>query len=77
MEGRMDGRENSIPTHKHSLRGYNYDLPESTIEISPLVPEKKNFMGVYHKWTVKQNSIFESLSKFVKILVLCILYENR
>ena len=29
--GRKDGRENSIPTHKHSLQGYNYDRTESEI----------------------------------------------
>ena len=45
-------RENSIPSHKHSLRGYNYDGLESPmlhtpsfVEIGLPVPEKKIFKG--------------------------------
>ena len=32
--GRTDGqRENSIPSHKHSLRGYNYEYGLGSLEI--------------------------------------------
>ena len=53
--GRTDGqRENSIPTHKDSLRGYNYVELESSMLHAKImghpVLEKKIVKGVYHMW---------------------------